>query len=209
LFFLWFSDRKARVSFWLWGSAVLLSCLWCFFFGKASMCCLLWEPDLRFPPEVFLTLSPQTWSSLPSDPAVSSRGLVAHPCSECGLHARGTLSLVWRVWSTLLLFRPWFRGGWWITAMGCCRGLEDTRRFSANRLLFFGDNSECFFFLSFLLVVFIPLLSPVVSQCLGNAQMFTGLICWQWLVDPSSSNVRFNILPNVLGGCLKLNLVFA
>jgi len=180
LFFLRFSNRKARVSFWLWGSAILLSCLWCFFF-------------------------PQKWSSLPSCPAVSSRGLVAHPCSERGLHARGTLSLVWRVWSTLLLFRPWFRGGWWITAMGCCRGLEDTRRFSANGLHFSGDNNECFFFSFFLLlVVFIPLLSPVVSECLGNAQMFTGLICWQWLVDPSSSNV-----PNVLGSCLKLNLVFA
>jgi len=69
--------------------------------------------------------------------------------------------------------------------MGCCRGLEDTRRFSANGLLFSGYNSEFYFSFSLLLVVFIPLLSPVVSECLGNAQMFTGLICWQWLVDPS------------------------
>jgi hypothetical protein len=53
------------------------------------MCCLLWEPDLRFPPDVFLTRASQTWSSLPYDPAVSSRGLVAHSCPERGLHARG------------------------------------------------------------------------------------------------------------------------
>jgi hypothetical protein len=122
--------------------------------------------------------------------------LLLIPARSVACTRGGTLTLVWRVWSTLLLFRPWFRGGWWISAMGS-RGIEDTRRFSANGLLFSGDNSECFFFHFFLLVVFIPLLSPVVSQCLGNAQMFTGLICWQWLVDPFSSNVRFNILPNV------------
>jgi hypothetical protein len=38
----------------------------------------------------------------------------------------------------------------------------------------------------FLLVVFIFLFLLFIAVNLSNVQMFTGLICWQWLLDQPS-----------------------